>query len=166
MSVRIAPLAAAGLLALAGINAWLATIVLEGAVAGDAAVVGSVEWSPKLSPSTDAMPNPKPINAYGQTLAHPIFFKTREPFVPAPRPAAVAPNAAPAPVVDPGLILGGVLITPDLKKAYLSSRADPRGTWVSEGESFMGWTVASIDEAGVKLQQQGRTIALQLYAAQ
>src|SRR5262249_18010339 len=104
---------------------------------------------------------------YAQTLTRPIFFKTRAPFVPAPPPAAaVAPVAAPPPVVDPGFVLGGVTITPAIKKAYLATRANPTGNWVSEGEDFLGWTVAAIDDGGVRLQQHGRSIELRLYPAQ
>jgi hypothetical protein len=76
----------------------------------------------------------------------------------------MAPAPVPAPVVvDPGLVLGGVIIAPDVKKAYLFSKADSRGTWASEGENFMGWTVQSIDAASATLLQANRTIDLQLY---
>ena len=110
---------------------------------------------------------PKPLTVYGGILAQPIFFKTRQPFVPpppAPPPMAKAPAPAPTPApVDPGLALGGVIITPDVKKAYVVSKANSRGTWASEGDSVMGWTVQSIDAGSARLGQANRTIDLHLY---
>src|SRR6185436_18393725 len=97
------------------------------------APVAKSEWKPKASGSTLGMPGPKPPTVYGSILAQPVFFKSRQPFVPlppAPPPVPKAPAPAPAPVVvDPGLVLGGVVITPDVKKTYLFSKADSRGTW-------------------------------------
>jgi hypothetical protein len=165
MTIRVAPLAAAGLSALVGINAWLLAVVAAGIAPDDQAAVAPVDWKPNLSVSADGMAVRKPIDAYKQTLAHPVFFKSREPYVAPPPPPPPPPNVvAPPPVaVDPGLVLGGVMINRGNKKAYLFSKADPRGTWVSEGEMFLGWTIQSVDHAGARLQQQGRAIELLLY---
>jgi hypothetical protein len=62
------------------------------------------------------------------------------------------------------LALGGITIARGVRKAYLFTRTDPNGTWVNEGESFMGWKVEAVDSMSTKLQQQGRTIELELYA--
>jgi hypothetical protein len=59
--------------------------------------------------------------------------------------------------------LGGVLTLNDIRKAFLFSKADPRGSWLNEGESFMGWRIQSVDGSSARLQQQDRTIQLQLY---
>jgi hypothetical protein len=50
-----------------------------------------------------------------------------------------------------------------LRKAYLLTKTDPAGSWVSEGDSFMGWIIKSVDSASAKVQQQDRTIELHLY---
>jgi len=161
------PLTAAGLLALTAVNAWLLTVLLQDHGAEAQTPVAKSEWKPKSSSAALGMPGPKPLTIYGSILAQPVFFKSRQPFVPPPPPPPLTPKApapAPAPVVvDPGLVLGGVIITPDVKKAYLFSRADARGAWASEGETFMGWTVQSIDAESAKLLQANRTINLQLY---
>jgi hypothetical protein len=60
--------------------------------------------------------------------------------------------------------LEGVTIARGIRKAYLISKADLKGTWVNEGEDFMGWKVASIGEMSTKLQQQDRTVELEFYA--
>jgi hypothetical protein len=50
-----------------------------------------------------------------------------------------------------------------LRKVYLLTKANPAGSWLAEGESFMGWKIQSVDASSAKLQQQDRTIELQLY---
>jgi hypothetical protein len=119
-----------------------------------------------MSKSIDPATIRKSIESYPLTLAHPVFYKTREPFVPPP-PAPPAPPpkvVPPAPVVtDPGLILGGVLTNPNVRKVFLFSKADPHGSWVNEGESFMGWRIQSVGASSARLQQQDRIVELQLY---
>jgi hypothetical protein len=41
-------------------------------------------------------------------------------------------------IVDPGLVLGGVMIKNDVRKSYVFSRAGASGAWASEGDEFMG----------------------------
>jgi hypothetical protein len=170
MSVRFPPLATAGLAALAAVNLWLLTIVVGDVAGNDPAPVAAPAWNPKLPDAAEDSPVARPIQAYRETLVRPVFFKTREPYVPPPpRPiAAPAPAALPKPppaVVDPGLIVGGVIISRDVRKAYVYGKTDSHGhgTWVSEGEVLTGWKVVAIDSGGVKLQQQDRTIELHLY---
>lgn len=132
----------------------------------------TIEWTPKLSTSAERLINITPLNAYPQTTAHPIFFKTRHPFVPPPPPPPPAPPPAPRaspsppPVVDPGLAVGGVIISGGTKKAYLFRKADKAGSWLAEGEEIMGWKVQSIDSGGAKLQKDERAVELPLYAPQ
>jgi len=164
MTIGVSPLTAASLVALAAVNVWLLGVVLQDHGPEAHAVAAKSEWRPKPPGSMTGVPGPKPLTVYGGILAQPIFFKSRQPFVPpppAPPPQAKAP--APAPV-DPGLALGGIIIAPDVKKAYVVSKADSRGTWASEGDSVMGWTVQSIDAGSARLGQANRTIDLHLYA--
>jgi hypothetical protein len=163
MTIRIPPLVVAGLLALGAADVWLVTVALEDIAPSDRVTTAPAEWTPKFSTSTDGILKPVPVDGYTETLAHPVFFKTREPFVPPP-PVVPRPVVIPPPVfVDPGLVLGGVMILPNVRKAYLVSKADQRGTWVSQGEAITGWKVQSVDRTSIKLQQQDRIIELQLY---
>ena len=166
MSRRITPLAAAALAALAGINVWLLTIIFAAASGEEAQPVAAPAWEAKLSASGRDGTAAKPIGTYRQTLAQPVFFKSREPYVAPPPPPPTPPTPAampkaPAPVVvDPGLTVGQ-----GVRKAYLQGKSDPHGSWVSEGETLTGWKVQAIGADGVKLQQQDHTIELQLYPA-
>jgi hypothetical protein len=155
---------------LAGLNAWLLTRVLHDAPERAPDVVTPVV-APKAaaSPATSRrhLPRPKPIAAY-QSLAKPVFVRTRAPYV--PRPAAPPPvkpkAAAPPPPVDSGLVLGGIVVVEQAKKAYIFRKADQRGGWLSEGETILGWNVESIDAAAPRLRQVDRLIELHLSSAQ
>jgi hypothetical protein len=153
------------LLALAGLNAWLLALAVDGPAPEAGVPVPVVRPDPPLSEV--AFPKPKLITAYGHTLAKPVLFKTRAPYVPpppAPPPLPKPVAAPPSAPVDPGLSLGGVVIMEDARKAYIFNRADSRGAWLSEGETILGWRVEAIDALTAKLQQAGRSIELQLYS--
>src|SRR5262245_9168357 len=90
---------------------WLLALAFEGdslAPGGQAAPVTPGRAS--TPPASDLKPPaPRPLAAYPETLARPVFFKGRAPYVPpppAPPPPPPPPASAPPPV-DPGLVLGG-----------------------------------------------------------
>jgi hypothetical protein len=165
MRLRISPLAVIAVVGLGAADLWLAAVAVDTVTAADEAPPAAVPWTPKLAATAEGAAKAKPVEAYGEILAHPVFFKTRAPWVaPPPPPPPPPPQIAAPPPVDPGLALGGVTIARGVRKAYLLSRTDPKGTWVNEGDSFMGWTVEAVGSTSTKLQQQGRTIELELYA--
>jgi len=165
MTLRVAPLTLTGLLGLASLNAWLLAMALDAPTPEPEveARVAMPEHPPKPPGSEIDLPKAKPIAGYGQTLAKPVFFKSRAPYVPPPPPPAPPKPAAAPPPVDPGLVLGGVVIMDEARKAYIFNKTDSRGAWLSEGESFLGWRVESIDAMTAKLQQAGRSVELELY---
>jgi hypothetical protein len=147
------------------INAGLLALLVRQDESQAQQVLAEDAASPALSSATILSVTPKPFHSYPETLARPVFHKTRAPYTPpppAPLPTAPKPAAAPV-IVDPGLVLGGVTMDGILKKAYLFSKGNPEGAWVSEGEAFQGWTVQSIDSGAAKLKQGGRTLNLDLY---
>lgn len=162
-AARLTPLAAAGLLSLGVIDALLLT-GLVWSLTDEPVTVAWTQWKPNLSSSDNVPPATRPINSYQLVLAHPLFFKTREPFVPPPSPPPPSrPAAPPPPVVDPGLSVAGVLISGPIRKAYLMSKSDREGTWVREGEQYGGWQVQSVTAGVAKLRRDGRSIELSLY---
>jgi hypothetical protein len=166
MRLRIAPWRAIVLAGLASLNVGLAAIAAAASLSGDAPAPARVDWTPPVATTGTAPPDIKPIAHYSQTLAHPIFFKTREPYVPpppAPPPPPPIMRPPPAVVADPGLMLGGIMVMQGVRKAYLSRRTDPSGTWVAHGEDFMGWKIQAIDAAGIVLGNGDRKIDLKLY---
>jgi len=165
MTWRVSPFRGMVLAFAAGVNAWLLVTVAAEFAAGDLSVIERAAWNPQLSSTLEKVPAAKPIEAYREILARPIFFKSRAPFVPAPpAPPPVVAAMPPPVVVDPGLVVGGVLIKNDIRKAYMLSRANAGGgAWINEGQEFMGWSIRSVNATGAKLEQQGRSIDLLLY---
>jgi hypothetical protein len=167
MTVRVSPLALAGLLGLGCLNAALLAVAFE-SLAAEATVEPQVATPAQPPAAPDAGPaKPKPVALYRETLARPVFFKSRAPYVPPPPqplPSPPKPVAAPPPVPsDPGLVLGGVVIVEEVKKAYIFKKSESRGAWLSEGESILGWRVESIQALSARLQQGGQSIEVQLY---
>jgi hypothetical protein len=149
------------------VDLWLVIVAAIELLSDDAASADKIEWNANLAVSGDAMAKPKPIDAYREILAHPVFFKSRTPFVapPPPPPAAVTPPLPPVPV-DPGLAISGVMIKEGFKTVYVLSRGADNGSWIREGEVFMGWKVVVVSEGGAKLEQGGRSIELTIYPQQ
>lgn len=163
MTARISPLATVGFLILIGVNAWLVSVLVDDSAPDDAIVTGSLGNTTKLHALPDVSLTGQPIASYSLTLAQPIFFRTRAPFVAPPAPPPPMSVAPPPVYSDPGLVLGGVMVTGNIRKAYLFTKADPHGTWVDEGETFKGWKVQSVQSMSTLLQQQSRNIELHLY---
>jgi hypothetical protein len=165
MRLRVAPLTVAGLLALGAINAWLLTLAVRGRDTVNRDPVMNLASSLSLDETNGAPPANRPAAVYRETLAHPVFYKSREPFIPPPPPPPpTAAKPAPPPVpADPGIMLGGVAINGTVRKAYLFSKTNPQGTWVSLGETFIGWTVHAIEPGAAKLKQSDRELAVELY---
>ncbi len=169
MSRRIAPLSLVGLTLAAAIDAWLLAGLVNLATDPPPGPERA-EWRPKLATATEPPIPAQAIADYRQTLARPLFFKARAPWVPPPPPPPPTQPSRPAPpapaFVDPGFSVGGIMMTDIVRRAYLTKKPDPHGVWVREGEQFMGWTVQSITANIAKLQQNDRTIELRLYVGQ
>jgi hypothetical protein len=73
MKPHIAPLAAAGLLALASLNAWSLSWLVGETLNRSQQGAEKSEWRPQLSPSTEERAVQKPMEDYPLILAHPIF---------------------------------------------------------------------------------------------
>jgi hypothetical protein len=163
----VPPFRVAGLGFLIAIDIGLGATLVSEVMSDQLPPIGNTEWAPTMSTAAEDVVIRNPINQYRETLAHPVFFKTRQPYVPPPpTPPAPPPKqvAVPPPIVDPGFIIGGVVINGDVKKAYLSSKANPRGTWVGQGEEIQGWKLESVEHSGARLQQHNRTIVVLLYS--
>jgi hypothetical protein len=165
MKPRIAPWRAIVLSGLVSLNAGLVSVAGSTLLSDDASAPTPVGWTPPVGTVGGTPPGTKPIALYRQTLARPIFFKTREPFVPPP-PAPLPPVARPSPppvAADPGLMLGGTVVMRGVRRAYVFRKTDPSGTWVAPGEDFMGWKIQTIDATSIVLSNGERRIDLKLY---
>ena len=157
---RTPPVVLLGLALLAAVNIWLLLMTAQQATTEVQIAAEEPGWTPRLPRLEDARAQ---ITAtYQEILAHPIFSRSRAPYVP-PAPAAPKPSLPPAVFIDPGLILGGVMVNGAVKKAYLFQKIDKNGAWVGEGDDFVGWKVQSITADGAKLQKETHVIEVRLY---
>jgi len=162
MRWRIRPLMVGAAIAL-GVNLAFLALIFANLRSGGSTEIGKVDWKSDLSAPVDNAISRQSVEAYRQILARPVFFRSREPFVRAQPPPPATRTVPSNSVADPNLVLGGVMIEGNVRKAYLFIRNNPSGAWVSEGEEFMGWQLRSIDSASAKLEQKDRRIDLQLY---
>jgi hypothetical protein len=164
VKLGIPPLAAFLLLALVGLNAWLIKFALGEMQPIVPAPAAARDSTGTLSTPSITQLDQKPLAALSQILAHPVFFKTRTPYLPAPQPVSVSARAIPTVMApDPVVMVTGIVITDRLKKAYLLKQNEAQGIWVTEGETVLGWTVETISPKGIALKQNNRTIEFSLY---
>jgi hypothetical protein len=161
---RVPPLILFGLGLLAATDSWLLLRTVGPLISGGYAATeerSQASWLPKLE-QVQALTT-APVS-YQEILDHPVFSRSRAPFVPPP-PAPPPKPASPTVVfVDPGLVLGGVMVAESTKKAYLFQRANRDGSWVAEGEDFVGWKVQSITTDAVRLEKDSRVLEVRLYS--
>ncbi|WP_456712905.1 hypothetical protein [Bradyrhizobium sp. USDA 4353] len=127
---------------------------------------GRGAWDAPVPSAIASVAGRQPVETYAEILHHPVFQRSREPFVPPPpAPPSPLPIVAPPPAsTDPGLLVAGVVINRGNSKAYLLSKVGGgAGSWIIENETFQGWRVTSIAPSGVRIEQAGRAIELQLY---
>jgi hypothetical protein len=159
---RTPPLILLGLALLAAANVWLLLMAVQQATSEDQTAAEEPAWTPRLQGSEDARTQTTATVSYQEILAHPIFSRSRAPYVPS-APPAPKPNPPPAAFIDPGLVLGGVMVNGTTKKAYLFQKTDKSGAWVGEGDDFVGWKVQSITADAAKLQKEAHVIEVRLY---
>jgi hypothetical protein len=159
---RTSHLVLCGLALLAAANVGLLLLAVHQGMAEDQAATEETGWSPRLPKLEDARTLTTAAASYQEILASPIFSRSRAPFVP-PAPPAPKPSPPPAVFIDPGLVLGGVMVNGAIKKAYLFQKSDKSGAWVGEGDDFVGWRVQSITTDAAKLQRETNVIEVRLY---
>jgi hypothetical protein len=159
--VRIAPLQA-GILGALSLSATAAayfalTCIFSPLPTG---VVAKTEWrAPSAVEAARTVAVESPLDE--QTLTRPIFSKTRRPQPGESR--AELPKDAPPPAAPPpaGISVKAVVITGKAKTAFLTWDAFPEGKWIREGETILGWTISSVNELDLVLnngEQSSRLI--------
>jgi hypothetical protein len=163
MRLRAPPLVLAGIAVLVAANIWLLSMVVGQIVTDDKAVADEARWIPHLAKLDTGEAHATSATAHQDILAHPVFAKSRAPFVPPPPPIPKAPPT-PAPVLsDPGFSLGGVMLSGDTKRAYLLQKTNQRGAWAGEGDDVAGWKLESITAETATLRKESHVIELRLY---
>lgn len=162
IALRLSPLAA---LLLCGLDLLALLAILFVAHAAVAPVVTAAapksEWRlPKF-----VAPDPhraKLASSDVQTLARPIFSKSRRPL--AERPNARLSKAPPSPPpAAPTVGLQAIVGSRSNGRAFLISRPFPEGKWYRVGEQIEGWTIADMQSSELTLTNNAHTVRLRLY---
>jgi hypothetical protein len=98
-------------------------------------------------------------------LARPIFSPTRRPSVPPPpeAPSQAVPEAVPREPRASGIVLMGVYLRGESRRALLVSSLYPEGRWFHVGDDVGGWALKRVDTGSVEIASPEGTLQLQLY---
>jgi hypothetical protein len=143
---------------LAALDLAAALFAWRGFADADGGEILDARLAPKLIPAalSDA-----PAMAGGddpETLARPLFAKSRRPFQGGSRVANVASAAAP----PAGLKLHAVIGFNHSVRAFVTSSAAADGKWISIGEMVENWTVDSISAQEIALRQNANLLRVGL----
>ena len=101
--------------------------------------------------------------AYPAIAEHPLFYPTRQPWVPPPpKPAPPAPQAqaptAPHPLQKYQLV--GIVISEGMRTALLKPTDGSKTVVISEGQDLNGWTLREISRDALHFESAGATYDL------
>jgi len=153
-------LANAALLAL--IAAIAMTDVERWAIGSETANLPPAAAAASTSPTVVQLPPTPQAADFLDTLARPLFRAGRRPAPPpvVEAPVKPAPPVIAKPVADeplPDLQLLGVMTLPNgTARALLRTRSDPKGVWMSPGETIDGWRLGRVGKDRVVLELGSR----------
>lgn len=136
----------------------LVAFMAQSTLLGHAEVVSRAEAS-RVVPDQNAEttgPVIKPIElaAFETTLERPLFSPERRPYAPEPvmTPVVSSPEPEPETIIPDagGIILSGAMTLNGVVSVLLEGFSESR--WVSEGDTFEGWSVVKVENGGVVLQ--------------
>jgi hypothetical protein len=152
---------------LAGSQAWTAYVRYGIApsvpVSGQSAPSGVAA----IATQTLALDN-KPLAAYPQTAAQPLFFEGRRyPVRPKevvkPEVPVAVPPPTPVKVTDvSGVKLRGIIVAPGVSRAFIEI-APKAAEWLRIGDNVEGWKLQTIDQDKVALVNGLQTATIELY---
>lgn len=94
-----------------------------------------------------------PLQQYEEIVARPIFNEGRRP---------EAPLLATGPMVDAPFSLRGVIITPQVREAWLARKGSPDIVRAIVGHSIDGWEIVAIERDRVRLRRGSQGMVLLL----
>ncbi len=163
MRLRTSPLVIACLALLAVFNVYLMSVVVQQTASDDPKATADANWVPRLARTDSTGTQARQAASDQDILTHPVFSKSRAPFVPPPPPAPMVPVVAAPVFTDPGLVLGGVVLNGETKRAFLLQKANHIAAWAAEGDDVKGWKLQSITAETATLQKESHVIELRLY---
>ena len=145
---------------------WRSTVVLlallaavwQWAMPADLPVSTLPPNPPAATDSTARLAAAAMTPAYPAIAEHPLFYPTRQPWVPPPpKPAPPAPQAqaptAPHPLQKYQLV--GIVISEGMRTALLKPTDGSKTVVISEGQDLNGWTLREISRDGLHFESAG-----------
>jgi len=163
MRLRTSPLFIACLGALAVFDVYLISAVVQEMTFDDSTATDDASWVPRLARPDSTGTQARQAAAAQDILTHPVFSRSRAPFVPPPPPVPKGPAVATPVFTDPGLVLGGVMLSGETKRAFLLRKANHLAEWAGEGDEVEGWKLQSVTAETATLQKESHVIELRLY---
>lgn len=100
-----------------------------------------------------------------QSLARPVFNRSRRPFKPAAKPKASAkPDVAKANVKRPDFVILGISITGSQRSALMLERGSGTPEWLTVGAELEGFKLVAIEPEIVQVTKAGKSFKFDLYA--
>lgn len=127
---------------------------------GSDADVKAPDWTPPTLAVVDLDP-PKPDSADVETLARPIFTKSRRPSPKAAKQQAT--ETGPLTAAPAGVSVGAIVKNKKATQAFIVSLDTPEGAWKKVGDTVDSWTITTIDRAQLILQNGQQTAKLKLW---
>ena len=120
--------------------------------------VSALAPSPPAAAPAVADPVIQVSPAYPAIAEHPLFYPTRQPWVPPPPKAAPPAPPTPAPTAVHPLQkyqLVGIVISEGARAALLKSSDGGKTVTVSEGQQLNGWTLREISRDAAHFESAG-----------
>ena len=120
--------------------------------------VSALAPSPPAAAPAVADPVIQVSPAYPAIAEHPLFYPTRQPWVPPPPKAAPPALPAPAPTAVHPLQkyqLVGIVISEGARTALLKSSDGGKTVAISEGQQLNGWTLREISRDAAHFESAG-----------
>jgi len=105
--------------------------------------------------------DPLPLSDFEEIVRRPVFTASRSPFVVSTERAQTL-----AGLRSPDVLLAGIAIDTNTKRALLRTAQQPQARWVAQGESIDGWLLQVVREDAVIIASGQQTHELRLYPVQ
>jgi hypothetical protein len=107
-----------------------------------------------LAPAAAAEPPAMELGPEAETLARPLFVKSRRP--PPVRPKADADEGPP----PTDMKLRAIVALDQSPRAYLVANGAAEGKWLKVGDELGSWTVDSIEPMQIALRHESQTVSI------
>ncbi|ARN82223.1 hypothetical protein [Methylocystis bryophila] len=157
---RLSPLMLATLSLLSVTTTLSALFFLRALIGWDLVAPSAIaDWRPPSASFLNSSESKAPPTDT-ETLARPVFAKSRRPI---PKAAATPAQETQSAGPPPAVTVQALVLSSGGWRAYLAGRGDNKGDWYQTGQIVDGWTISEIHATDLTLKSGERTEILSLY---